>query len=327
MTDYKIYIIKLENNKFFLHVSLPIYEDLLFKECSLLFEFVKNNPPICIMNTIDINDVLDIDYYVKYYMRTYGIHNVRGGNYTNEIFDDNQMMFLKKEIESSFFDYDKKNEIIEDIILNNQYKTIDEIKNEKEIVEKKIKKYNNTKFLLSLLTSDDEEYLYIIENLEWLKEEIDNIRLIFENNLDSKKLLELSKFKQYLPKITIDRYKNILKNIKSIVTTYNSLDKQKLEPYLTPYLNMKFSSFKKYSELESIFIKMPQFVFDNIFLHPYSITNWDDYYEKSHQLLENLFNISYTILNIIDELKFDLSTYPEYFEMKMKYTLEYYEYT
>jgi len=149
--------------------------------------------------------------------------------------------------------------------------------------------------------------------------------LIFENNLDSKKLLELSKFKQYLPKITIDRYKNILKNIKSIVTTYNSLDQQRLEPYLTPYLNMKFSSFKKYTELESIFIKMPQFVFDNIFLHPYSITNWDDYYEKTHQLLENLFNISYTISNIIDELKFDLSTYPDYFEMKMKYILEYYE--
>ena len=250
MTDYKIYIIELENNKYFLHVSLPIYQDLLFKECSLLFDFVKNNPPICIINTIDINDVLDIDYYVKHYMRTYGIYNVRGGNYTDEIFDDNQMIFLKKEIEISFFDYDKKNEIIEDIIQNYQYKTIDEINNEKEMINKNLKKYNNKKFLFSLLTNDNEEYLYIIENLEWLKEEIKNIRSIFENNLDSNKILKLSNlqwFKQYLPKTTIEQYKIILKKIKSIVTIYNSLDQQKLEPYLTPYLNTTFSSIKEFN--------------------------------------------------------------------------------
>lgn len=319
MSDYKLYNIELENNKYFLHLSLPIYQDLLFKECSIMFDFVKNNPPISVINTVDINDVLEIDYHIKHYMRAYGIHNVRGGNYTDENLTPEQISFLKKEIEISFLDYDKKNEMIEEVIQTYQYNNIDE-KNKKEI-EEKFKKYNNKKYLLSLFTNDNDEYLYIIDNLKWLNEEIIDIRSTFKNLSDPQKMVESIKYRRYLPINIIDRYKIILKKIKSITNVYFLLDQQKLELYLTPYLNMKISSIKKYTDEEILFIKKPHFILDNIFLHPYSIHNWDNYYEKTNQILENLFNISYTILNIIDEIKFDLSTYPEYFELKMNYTL------
>jgi hypothetical protein len=321
MSDYKLYIIELENNKYFLHVSLPIYTELLFKECSLLFNFVKNNPPVFLINTIEINDVLEIDHHIKHFMRTYGIENVRGGSYTDEILSSQQIDLLKKEITISFFDYDKKNDMVEEIIQKYQYQGFDD--KEKEKIEEGLKKYNNKKYLLSLLTNDNDDHLYIIDNLKWLNEEIIDIRSTFKNFSDPTKMVKSIKITRYLPIDIIDRYKIILKKINSIVSIYLSLDQQKLKPYLTPYLNTKFSSVKKYTEWETIFLKMPHFVLDNIFFHPYSITNWDKYYNSSNELLDNLLNISYTILNIIDELKFDLSSYPEFFETKMNYILEF----
>jgi len=324
MADYKIHIIELENNKYFLHVSLPIYQDLLFKECSLMFDFVKNNPPVFLINTVDINDILEIDYHVKHFMRVYGIDNVRGGNYTDENLTPQQISFLKKEISISFLDYDKQNEIVEEVIQTYQYQKIDE--NEKEKIEEGLKRYNNKKYLLSLLTNDNDDHLYIIDNLKWLNENIIDIRSTFKNLSDTTKMVKSIKIRQYLPINIVDiveRYKNILKKMGSVVSIYLSLNEDKLEPYLTPYLKMKFASIKKYEDFEIIFIKKPRFILDNIFFHPQSITDWDKYCESSDKLLENLFDISYTILNIIQELNFDLSTYPEYFEIKMNYILEY----
>jgi len=159
--------------------------------------------------------------------------------------------------------------------------------------------------------------------LKWLNENIIDIRSTFKNLSDTTKMVKSIKNRQYLPIDIIDRYKHILKKMSSIVSIYLSLNEDKLEPYLTPYLKMKFDSIKKYEDFEIIFIKKPHFILDNIFLHPQSITNWDKYCESSDKLLENLFDISYTILNIIQELNFDLSTYPEYFEIKMNYILEY----
>ena len=324
MSDYKIHIIELENNKYFLHVSLPIYQDLLFKECSLMFDFVKNNPPVFLINTVDMNDVLEIDYHVKHFMRVYGIDNVRGGNYTDENLTPQQISFLKKEISISFLDYDKQNEIVEEVIQTYQYQKFDE--NEKEKIEEGLKRYNNKKYLLSLLTNDNNDYLYIIDNLKWLNENIIDIRSTFKNLSDTTKMVKSIKIRQYLPINIVDiveRYKNILKKMGSVVSIYLSLNEDKLEPYLTPYLKTKISSIKKYKELETLYIKKPRFILDNIFLHPQSITDWDKYSESSDKLLENLFDISYTILNIIQELDIDLSTYPEYFETKMNYILEY----
>jgi len=324
MSDYKIHIIELENNKYFLHVSLPIYQDLLFKECSLMFDFVKNNPPVFLINTVDMNDVLEIDYHVKHFMRVYGIDNVRGGNYTDVNLTPQQISFLKKEISISFLDYDKQNEIVEEVIQTYQYQNFDE--NEKEKIEEGLKKYNNKKYLLSLLTNDNDDYLYIIDNLKWLNENIIDIRSTFKNLSDTTKMVKSIKIREYLPINIIhiiDRYKHILKKMGSVVSIYLSLNEDKLEPYLTPYLKTKISSIKKYKELETLYIKKPHFILDNIFFHPQSIIDWDKYCESSDKLLENLFDISYTILNIIQELNFDLSTYPEFFETKMNYILEF----
>jgi len=159
--------------------------------------------------------------------------------------------------------------------------------------------------------------------LKWLNENIIDIRSTFKNLSDTTKMVKSIRIRQYLPIDIIDRYKHILKKINSIVSIYLSLNEYKLEPYLTPYLKTKISSIEKYEYFEIIFIKKPRFILDNIFLHPISIKDWEKYSESSDKLLENLFDISYTILNIIQELNFDLSTYPEYFETKMNYILEY----
>jgi hypothetical protein len=105
MSNLKIYFIELENQKYFLHLSLPIYEEFLFKEIQFTFDFVKKNPPIQTLLILDIKDELEINYFVKFFMRHYGINNVRGGNYTDEILPDNIVDFLKKEINAKFSDY------------------------------------------------------------------------------------------------------------------------------------------------------------------------------------------------------------------------------
>lgn len=319
MSEYKLYIIELENNKFFLHVSLPIYEYYLFKVCSILFDFVKKNPPISILNNFDIIDILDINYYVKYFMRKYGIDNVRGGNYTNEILDIDEKNILIKEIFTTFENYDNNNNIIEEIIQKYQYKEFDKF--EKENIEKSLRTYNNKKYLLSILTNNNDNHLYIINDLIWIKEEINNIKTIWDNKSSLQELYKRKKLS--ISTDIINRYKFTLKRIHSIISIYFSLDKNILEPYLiTPYLNLKFSSIKKYTEPESILITKPQFILDMFFYHPHSIINWDKHYELLTQLLENITDISYTILNIIDELNFDLSYYSDNFEKKMKYSLE-----
>jgi len=159
MSENILYVIALENNKYFLHLSPPIYEDYLLKECIIMYDFVKNNRPCYIESKIDldntsdeINDiVLKINYYVKYYMKKYGVNNVRGGIYTDETLPDYLLQSLYTELNITIEDYEKNIEIIENVLQTYQNKQFD--LNEKRDLENQLSKYNSIKDILRSTTN------------------------------------------------------------------------------------------------------------------------------------------------------------------------------
>jgi hypothetical protein len=107
MSKFTIYVLQLENDKWFLHLSSSPKEYIEL-ECQTLFEFVQKNKPIRIFETIKCFDKFDINTNVKRYMEWLGIDNVRGGIYSEELLDESSIQSLKLELSSSLEKYEKK---------------------------------------------------------------------------------------------------------------------------------------------------------------------------------------------------------------------------
>ena len=293
-----IYVLLLEKNKIFLHASNSLDANDIFNEFKLLFDYSLKYPPLKILDSIMIfpsNKILsdscshstnnlieknptifllNIDKYVKQYMILYGIDNVRGGNYSDEFLDENTLDFLKKELNINKLNNQK-------VLLEQYYEfkkntQIDKKFNyEKYIVLKnkysKLKKFNNNKIF-------NEE---ILKELEWLCEiSKESGHFTYREAPENK-----------------ERYKNIVLLIKQLLAKYEEILEERYEEKKnSPYF---------------IFMKNPEFLFDNFFYHqkknfrPF-LSEQDG--EKIWQLFELLY---YSIYNRLQELEFDLSYFPE----------------
>ena len=93
-----IYILKLENNKYYVGKSADPHKRFQ--------EHIKGNgstwtqkyKPIKIIKTIESTSAFDEDKYVKEYMSKYGIDNVRGGSYVSTTLDENKKELLRTEL-------------------------------------------------------------------------------------------------------------------------------------------------------------------------------------------------------------------------------------
>ena len=97
-TLYTVYVLELSHKKWFIYVSSENEIKDIYLNSQIQYQYVANHLPILSHNSTPINDVLDIDYFVKKYMRMYGINNVRGGSYSNEVLSSNTKEVLEKEI-------------------------------------------------------------------------------------------------------------------------------------------------------------------------------------------------------------------------------------
>ena len=91
-----LHIILLEKDKLFLHVSTNDKVDMhiVLTECELINEYLSKYKPIRIIETISICQDDEINYFVKKYMKCYGIDNVRGGSYSNELLTVDERKFI-----------------------------------------------------------------------------------------------------------------------------------------------------------------------------------------------------------------------------------------
>ena len=328
MSDLLLYAIELENRKVFLQVSPKIYQDYLFKECQIMFDFVKNNRPLKIIHILELEDVLKINYWVKYFMRHYGIDNVRGGNYTEEVLSEDALRFLKREIETTYSDYEKEIDLFESVLSTYQYKDLDEI--ERDRLLEQSANYTSRQALLSLIEIPEN----ILDHLEWIKEEIVNIRSIYNVPLDSGLNLKngFSILSRLYSRVHItntiekDRYRIIVDKLKQLLNVYYSINREKFYPYcVDPYLRNKLESFDRNKIESSVLIMNPNFTLDNFFFHPYVIMDWESQTDIVHKLLDDWLSMAHSILNWRDEIVFDLADFPPDFEKKNHYALQLYD--
>ena len=161
-----IYILELENDKFYIGKTNDVgerYKEHLNGEGNI---WTKNNKPKSIIETIENCSLYDLDEYVKEYMKKYGIDNVRGGSYNQIILNTDTMRYLDEEL-NMFSNSSSKDDIIP---LDNYVNYFDrapvEILDEEKLYLSKLidiainvnnEMNNRNKLLLELITLDNEK--------------------------------------------------------------------------------------------------------------------------------------------------------------------------
>ena len=95
-----IYILKLENNKYYVGKTHNLDKRLHFHKNNLGSEWTKKYKYKYIIETFNSDSAFDEDKYVKIYMNKYGIDNVRGGSYNQIKLSQEQKNNLIKELQT-----------------------------------------------------------------------------------------------------------------------------------------------------------------------------------------------------------------------------------
>ena len=93
-----IYILKLQNNKYYVGKTNNIKKRILEHESGSGCLWTSIYKPIKIINVFANVSSFDEDKYVKEYMQLYGIDNVRGGSYVSQDLNPIQIYSLQKEL-------------------------------------------------------------------------------------------------------------------------------------------------------------------------------------------------------------------------------------
>ena len=329
-----LYIILLENEKYFIYYTETTDHDKLFFECVFMFSYLKTNKPIKIIDTIWSIDMFDVDKTVKKYMAKYGINNVRGGSYQSEKLTYIQESVLRQEIQyvnatgdinnnpslelegkMRYFVYNELFYVLIKYDSNNDLyiQLLQKIKNQKE-------KYENTHEKLSkILWARD----YNIENHE------KNISYLLDKTLIEKI--------QYLQKYIVE--------LKFVNETQNGPNREIIQLFkeLIIYFNhfnrifqendLSLSDFTK-EDINLVFISHPEFIFSPyVHLSRYNqsmsfLVN-DIKINEVNEICKIFEGICYWSLNRIDEYEFDLKSIPENIKLKSEmvdYLLKFHEY-
>jgi hypothetical protein len=329
-----LYVILLDNKKFFIYYTDTTIHDRIIIECVFLFPFVKKYGPTETTKIIEVCwnvDEFDVDKTVKKYMAKYGIDNVRGGSYQKEKLTDIQKAVLKQELEyvttsdkrppdpslkleeqmryffySQLFNYTKYYDTHEEI-----QKLHDEIKKQEEL-------YNNTHKKL--------------ESLLWINDNNFKENIVYQ--LDKNVIKKIQQFHTYIieiqPKVPTTYGERSLKRVEG--STLNGPNRTIIELYhfLMPYFkhfyrifqenNFDMSDFTQ-KDINSVFISHPEFIFDPfVYLSKYNSSISFIFTEKkideASELCKIFEGICYWCLNRIDEYEFDLKSIPENIKLK-----------
>jgi hypothetical protein len=264
--NYKIFVLQLENDKWFLHASKETQLDRVLFESQVIYDFVRKNPPIKVYETIKSTDYFDINTLTKKYMNYIGIENVRGGIYSDEILPDFLLKSLELELNSTVDVYNKTS--IFDRMSNRPNIILDDY-------EQRAEEYN--KLLSSGYKSIKRDFF---TEVEWLRNKIESYD--YTNKSQT----------HVIPKFNSEdniRYRKLLLDMDNIRNQYYKLDEDKIK--IKVNLN--------------ILLKYPKFTLDYFTFHQHWNKNWEAEKVIALDLLNQYEFMGYTLINIIDCLEFD----------------------
>lgn len=100
-----MYFISLDGDNLFLHTDFKKDYDEIIKECENKYDYVKLHKPNRVIFVTEINDLYDVDKYVKMFMHMFGIDKTRGGSYIDIVLDDFLLKSIEHEKEITTMDY------------------------------------------------------------------------------------------------------------------------------------------------------------------------------------------------------------------------------
>jgi hypothetical protein len=283
-----LYVFELEDELKFLYPTYLNDIDLIKLELNLQYDFIKDEDSLIIIDVIKINNLLDINKYVKQYMLYYGISNVIGGSYMNAQIPEYNLKSLENEFQLEQKVIDKHSLFISNLIIKyDKIKNINDLLIEKEKIIKELNFYNKTKEdyeKYKYFNSKDKEKVFnktILYSLDWL------YNYLTYTNFENKTISVETK----------NIYKELMPKLKGI---------SKLFYELKP-------DYQGYSPIVNLY--NPEFIFDKFVYHHNDIINWSDDVSEAITLYETLLYFYYKVANHIDELEFDLSTVPIHFNI------------
>ena len=88
-------ILKLENGNYFIYLSSDEDEAMIYKKYENELTYLQKTKPLYFENRVfDVEDQKNVNAYVRNYMLLYGMDNVRGGDYLDEILSENTIKEL-----------------------------------------------------------------------------------------------------------------------------------------------------------------------------------------------------------------------------------------
>jgi len=78
-----MYFVSLDDDKLFLYTDFKMDYEKVLTVCEEKYEYVQKHKPRKVIFTLEINDLYDVDKYVKTFMHMFGIDDTRGGSYVD----------------------------------------------------------------------------------------------------------------------------------------------------------------------------------------------------------------------------------------------------
>lgn len=286
-STFYLYLLKLEDAKFFVYVTSEIDEELIKTQCSILHDFVYKYPPLAIIDKQKLEDAIEVDTVVKKLMKQYGIENVRGGTYSSEILPDFLIKSLELEFSYSLDTIKKQDEMFAKIvhkyspeILIDKQAELDRIHNELDDYKKIVNQWKS-------ITNNGKINRKVVTDIEWIIEKCEMAETEF---IQTGKLQKRLVFAE-----DDERYKNLLGMFKEIYAIFRE---QFDKPIDYEYM---------------IFIERPHCLLDTLFYNAEQITADNQCFSIIQSLLKKYEYMTYSIINRSEEYEFDLTAFPDNF--------------
>jgi len=280
--SFFIYSIMLEHEYILLHASLKTDIAEVKNECEQMYEIAQIHKPLSVLDMIcHTKDLSLLDYYVKKYMLQYGIFYVRGGSYYEPTLPEYLLKTL--DVEFKTLDCYKKKYNKPEIIIPKYSQEYMEL-NERYRYMREFEDINGKTYCI---TRD------IIKEFEWISDKINFVRSANLNLID------------YEMKNGIVFYKKIQTN----TVSYFEFDEYNQSIYNSIIYNIGKIIEKFFIIYKDNFYKIYQnenkktIVNDSLLV----LSNYDS--NEINELLQNTEFFIYAVINHLDELEFNLSTF------------------